>query len=71
MIVKRCKIINRIVKFIRVSYDIVPIPCSGYCRMYKNGKYYCRSTQYGGGFISVMCLKTRFGLQTFSYIPDF
>lgn len=72
MIVKRCKIINKVAKYIRVksSHDIVPFPCSEYCKKYVGGKYYCRSTQYGGKFVSVICLKARFGLKIFSYVPD-
>ena len=67
MIVKKCKIINRVAKYIRIRPN--DLRCT-YCQRYAKGIYYCVSTQYCGEFVSIICKKANSKLQDFSYIPE-
>ncbi len=67
MIVKKCKIINRVAKYVRIRPN--DFHCM-YCQKYAKGKYYCVSTHYGGDFVSIICKKANSKLQDFSYIPE-
>ncbi len=66
MIVKKCKIVNRVIRFIRVPYTP---PCLS-CERSRGGIYYCVSTYYGGNFVNIICKKANSKLQVFSYIPE-
>lgn len=67
MIVKKCKIINRVAKYVRARSND---PRCKYCQRYSKGKYYCISTHYGGDFVVITCNKANSKLQDFSYIPE-
>ena len=67
MIVKKCKIINRVAKYVRIRPN--DLHCM-YCQRYVKGKYYCISTYYGGDYVNIICKKANSKLQDFSYIPE-